>query len=107
MLSGPAGQGQGHQQIELNQGYGDGYTVFVVHGSGWPPGERITVRLAGRVSGDRPYVDLAGTFSYAINQAHEFFRGKIPPGSYTVMLTASGGEAAEVAFRVGRPPPVR
>ncbi len=106
-LPGPAGRGQGHQQIELYQGQGDGYTVFVVHGTGWPPGQRITVRLAGRASGDRPYVDLAGTFSYAINQAHEFFPGRIPPGSYTVVLTASGGEAAEVAFGVGRPPPVR
>ena len=102
-LSGPGGKGQGHQQIELNQGRGDGYTVFVVHGSGWPPGQRITVRLAGRVSIYRPYVDAGGMFNYAINQAQEFFRGRIPPGSYMVVLTASGGEAAEVQFRVDRP----
>jgi Protein kinase domain len=102
-ISGPAGGGKGHQQITLNQGRGDGYTVFVVHGNSWPPGQRITVRLAGRVSRDGPVVDLAGTFSYAINQAHEFFGGKIPPGSYTVVLTASGGEASEVSFHVGLP----
>jgi hypothetical protein len=106
-LSGPGGRGQGPQQVELNQGRGDGYTVFVVHGNGWPPGQRITVRLGNRVSADRPDVDLGGSFSYAINQAHEFFPGQIPPGSYTVVLTAPDGEAAEVAFQVDRPPAVR
>jgi hypothetical protein len=102
-LSGPGGKGQGQQQIEVSQDLGDGYTTFVVHGNGWPPGQRITVRLAGRMSIWQPHVDRAGMFSYAINQAQEFFRGKIPPGRYTVVLTASGGEAAEVTFRVDDP----
>jgi hypothetical protein len=85
----------------LNQPNGDGNTVFVVHGDGWVPGRRVMVRLVGKpVSPDRPVVDLAGTFSYAINQAHEFFSGKIPPGIYKVLVTAPGGEAAEVSFHV-------
>ena len=85
----------------LNQPNGDGNTVFVVHGDGWVPGRRVMVRLVGRrVSPDRPVVDAAGTFSYAINQAHEFFSGKIPPGIYKVLVTAPGGEAAEVSFRI-------
>ena len=100
-LPGPAGGRPRGQQIVLNQPNGDGNTVFVVHGHGWVPGRRIRVRLVGRrVSPDMPVVDSAGTFSYAINQAHEFFSGKIPPGIYKVLVTASGGEAAEVSFRV-------
>ena len=103
VLSGPANRHQRLPQIVLNQNRGDGYTVFVAHGGGWLPGQRITVRLVGGpVSPNMPVVDSAGTFSYAINQAHEFFRGKIPPGAYKVILRASGGEAAEVSFIVDR-----
>ncbi len=100
-LPGPGGGRPRGQQIVLNQPNGDGNTVFVVHGEGWVPGRRVMVRLVGRrASPDRPVVDLAGTFSYAINQAHEFFPSKIPPGIYKVLVTAPGGEAAEVSFRV-------
>jgi hypothetical protein len=75
--------------------------VFVVHGVGWRPGQAITVTLAGRrPSPERPIVDGAGTFSYAINQDHEFFPGGLPPGTYHVIVTASGGARAEATFTV-------
>src|ERR1039457_786978 len=55
--------------ILLNQDTGDGSTVFVLHGSGWIRGTRMTVAIVGRGdSPDRPTVDGRGTFNYAINQ---------------------------------------
>jgi Protein kinase domain len=95
----------GRPQIALYQRFGDGYTVFVLRGVGWVPRQRIMVALAGvRVSPMHPVVDSAGTFSYAINQDHEFFPGPLPPGTYHVVVTASGGARAVVSFVVQRPP---
>jgi serine/threonine protein kinase len=97
-------------QLCVSQPYGDGDTVYVVHGSGFTPGARITVRLVGvGVSPDRPVADAQGTFNYAIDQGHHFFRGAITPGAYTVVVTASDGQTASTSFLVnglasGRPP---
>jgi len=89
--------------VGVNQPYGDGNTVFVVHGQGWPVGARITVTLLGKgASPIQPTVDRAGTFSYAINQDHEFFRGGLPVGTYTVRVTDAHGDAAEASFLVQR-----
>lgn len=102
-------QSQAHNggpQLCLIQPYGDGNTVFVVHGSDFGPGAQITVRLVGRgVSPYRPVADRRGTFSYAIDQGHYFFPGAIPSGSYTVVATAPGGSSATASFRVNGPPP--
>jgi hypothetical protein len=95
----------GRPQIAPYQSLGDGNTVFVLHGQGWAPGQPVTVALAGRASPDHPIVDLAGTFSYAINQAHEFFSGPLPPGTYRVMVTTPDGAKAVASFVVRRPPP--
>jgi hypothetical protein len=98
---GAANQPTGPPEILVNQPTGDGYTVFVVHGSGWRPGTRITVQLAGRpVSPQTPFVDLAGSFNYAVNQQHEFFPGAIPPGDYRVVATAPGGPSKQASFTV-------
>jgi hypothetical protein len=98
-------QQAGRPQIALYQTTGDSHTVFVLHGVGWPPGRAVTVTLAGRgPSPDHPIVDNAGTFSYAINQDHEFFRGGLPPGTYHVIVTSSGGARAEATFAVHPPP---
>jgi hypothetical protein len=78
----------------------------VLHGVGWAPGQRVTVRLAGvGVSPEHPIVDRAGTFSYAINQAHEFFRDGLPLGTYHVLVTAPDGARAGASFVVQPPPP--
>ena len=91
----------GRPGIAMSQTSGDGYTDFVVQGRGWAPGRRVTIRLAGAgVSAVHPVIDSAGTFSYAINQDHEFFRGKLPPGHYRVIITAPGGERAAATFIV-------
>lgn len=92
--------------IVMLQPFGDGATVFLIHGTGWMPASRVTVALAGHgVSPVRPVVDRQGTFNYAINQAHEFFAGRIPAGEYQVVVTAPGGRRARARFEVSGPPP--
>jgi hypothetical protein len=105
-----ASQASAHQggrpQIAPYQRFGDGHTVFVVHGIGWPPGQAVTVALAGvHASPEHPIVDSAGTFSYAINQNHEFFSGPLPDGTYHVVVTGPGGARAVTSFVVQHPPP--
>jgi hypothetical protein len=98
-------------EICVSQPYGDGYTVYVIHGTGFPRFAPVTVELAGvGVSPDHPVTDLQGTFNYAIDQGHRFFHGPIPPGTYQVVAMASGGPRASASFRVnpaanGGPPP--
>jgi hypothetical protein len=93
--------------ILLNQGSGDASTVFVLHGSGWIPGRRMTVAMTGRgTSPDRPTVDQMGTFNYAINQNHEFYPGRMPPGWHEIVVTESGGGEARTSLRVVIPPPL-
>jgi hypothetical protein len=91
-------------QIGFYQSFGDGDTVFVLHGVGWTPGQLLTVTLVGvRTSPLHPVVDATGTFNYAINQGHEFFSGELPPRSYRVIVTASGGAKAAADFVVHPP----
>jgi serine/threonine protein kinase len=93
-------------QIAFYQSFGDSHTVFVLHGVGWAPGRTVTVALAGvGASPEHPIVDGAGTFSYAVNQAHEFFRGALPVGTYHVVVTTPGGARAVASFVVQHPPP--
>jgi Protein kinase domain len=90
----------GRPQVAPYQEFGDSNTVFVLHGEGWKPGEKITVALSGHPSPVHPIVDDAGTFNYAINQDHEFFRGGLPAGTYQVLVTAPGGARATASFTV-------
>jgi hypothetical protein len=96
-------------ELCVSQPYGDGDTVFIIHGTGFQPFVTVTVELAGvGVSPDHPVTDLQGTFNYAIDQGHRFFHEAIPPGTYRVMAMASGGHSASASFRVnsaaGGPP---
>jgi serine/threonine protein kinase len=85
----------------VTQPYGDGDTVFVLHGNGFVAFDRVTVKIVGvGVSRDRPLADLQGTFNYAIDQGHQFFRGSIPAGDYKVVVTGPGGRSARTSFRV-------
>jgi serine/threonine protein kinase len=93
-------------ELLVNQPYGDGNTVFVLHGSGWKPGQGVAVRLVGH--GASPYpptADATGTFNYAINEAHEFFPGQIPIGHYVVVVSQAGQGTMQVPFQVGGQPP--
>jgi hypothetical protein len=99
----PGTTSHGAPNVALNQPYGDPETTFVVHGGNWPPGQRLTVTLVGvAVSPIHPIADRTGTFNYAINQDHEFVRGGLPPGVYTVKVTDSAGASAKASFEVQR-----
>lgn len=91
-------------ELCVSQPYGDGDTVYVIRGSGFRPFTPVTVKLVGAgtsaVSPDRPVTDLRGTFNYAIDQGHRFFRTTIPPGVYQVVASAPGGHSANATFRV-------
>ncbi len=98
-LSAPSGT----PEVGVSQIQGDSHTVFVVHGQGWPPGRPVTVALAGvHASPEHPVPDDVGSFSYAINQDHEFFAGGLPLGTYEVVVTGPGGARAVVRFDVSR-----
>ena len=86
-----AARPDGRPVARLSQRFGDGDTAFIVRGAGWRPGSRITISLIGYgASPDHPIADAAGTFSYVINEAHEFFAGPLPPGAYRVLVRDSG-----------------
>ena len=81
-------------KLEMSQPYGDGDTVYVVHGSGFVPLTQVQVHLIGYgVASFRPTVDLKGTFNYAIDQGHVFFPGRSRPartGSWSPGRGAAG-----------------
>jgi len=96
---------KGRPAIELLQPNGDPDTVFLLHGTGWPPQTRVTVALAGHgTAAFRPAVDAVGTCNYAIGQGHDFFPGPIPVGIYRVVVTGAGGRRAAATFLVNPPP---
>ena len=66
----------------------------------------ITVSLAGvGRSPDSVFADATGSFNYAINQDHEFFRSGVPPGHYKVVVTGPDGTRAAASFVVNGLPP--
>ena len=102
----------------MGQPYGDPYTTFQVHGSGFVPATRVALSVQGH--GTIPpkydlYVDPKGTFNYTIDQQHIFFPpdGVIPVGTYHVTASdPASGQQATQKFIVdpaprGSPPPPR
>jgi hypothetical protein len=88
-------------KLVMGQPFGDGYTVYVVHGSGFVPLTQVQVDLIGHgVASFRPTVDQKGTFNYAIDQDHRFFPGAIPAGIYHVLVTGAEGLRATTTFQV-------
>ena len=74
----------------MGQPFGDGNTVFVVHGSGFVPLTQVTVEVIGHgFASFRPTADRMGTFNYAIDQGHMFLAGPIPAGTYHVLVTGA------------------
>ncbi len=105
-------------ELCVSQPYGDGDTVFIIHGTGFQRFTTVTVKLVGLgvspdqpvTSPDHPVTDLRGTFNYAVDQGHQFFSESIPPGSYEVVVTAPGEPNSTATFQVnpaasGGPPP--
>jgi Protein kinase domain len=107
---GPPGPGRalaasqsGPPTVAISQPTGDSDTSFIVRGQGWPPGKPVTIALVGvGRSPVHPEADLTGAFNYAINQDHEFFRGGLPAGVYTVRVTDAKGASAQARFEVQR-----
>jgi serine/threonine protein kinase len=99
----PPGQGPPpniHPALTMSQAQGTQSTVFVIQGSGWPPGQYVTISVTnGAASSNFIQIENDGTFSYPINQMHEFFSGKIPPGTYTAQAV-SGPNLASTTFTV-------
>ncbi len=103
-------------KLTLGQAYGDGNTGFQVHGSGFAPGTRVVVSIAGSGSTplrqvstppkDEPVTDPKGTFNYTIDQGHVFFPGEIPDGTYHVVArdARSRQQATSSEFRVAAAP---
>jgi hypothetical protein len=87
----------------MSQAFGDSRTGFVVFGGGWAPGSTVTIRLAGVAAPpEHTVTDSVGNFSYAINQDHEFFAGRLPVRAYRIVVTVPGGASASATFTVGR-----
>ena len=93
-------------KLVMGQLAGDGYTVYVVYGSGFVPLTQVQVHLIGHgVASFRPTVDQKGTFNYAIDQGRLFFSGAIPAGTYHVLVTGARGRRATATFQVHPPAP--
>ncbi len=93
-------------KLAMGQPFGDGNTVFVVHGSGFVPLTQVRVELIGHgFASFRPVADRMGTFNYAIDQGHVFFAGPIPVGIYHVLVTGARGRHASASFVVTNQPP--
>jgi serine/threonine protein kinase len=91
--------------ICVNQPFGDGDTVFVIHGSGFVPFTTVTVSVVGVGSSpDQPITDKEGTFNYAVDQGHRFFSGPMPPGHYEVVATTADGGKASITLTVNPDP---
>jgi serine/threonine protein kinase len=88
--------------LTMSQTQGTQSTVFVIHGTGWPPGRFVTISITGgKTSPDLVPISGDGTLTYRVNQQHEFFAGNIPPGTYQVQAV-SGPNSATTSFTVAR-----
>ncbi len=111
LVTSPPSDPSGRPLIVMTQPLGDPRTIFVIEGRGWLPGSHLTVALKTvslqgiRASPVHPPVDGVGSFNYAVNQDHEFFRDGLPPGLYTVVVTGPHRSRATAKFRVLGPPP--
>ncbi len=94
--------GQGSRPgVCVSQPYGDGSTVFFVHGAGFAADVTVSVSVTGlKAAPARPVTDSAGNFNYALNQDRHFFSGAIPVGTYTVTVVAPGDPRLTAKFQV-------
>jgi serine/threonine protein kinase len=93
-------------KLTMSQGIGEGTSGLEVHGSGFVPGTLVSVSLSGHgTSSWHPRADHYGTFDYTFDQGHLFFRGAMPAGDYTVVVTGSGHRQAKTTFDIVQSPP--
>ena len=95
---------RGIPAVEVSQLVGGPNTLFIISGQYWPPKTYLSITLEidgrSRTSWIHPQTGRSGSFSYAINQDHEFFRGSLFLGIYTVRVTAPSGRHAQARFEV-------
>jgi serine/threonine protein kinase len=109
-LGGPPPQGPppgaftevGGVRLAIQPPFGDPRTTFVLHGSGWPPDQSVTVGLVDVGVPTKTLVDSAGNFSYAVNAHHELIAGDLPDGRYRIRA-ALGARSEAVSFVIGPP----
>ena len=91
----------GAPELCVSQPWGDGNTVYIIHGTDFGPDALVTLTFSG-VPGLPVQVraDGTGMFSYAFDQGHHFFTGLIPTGTYKAVVTAPGDGNATASFRV-------
>jgi hypothetical protein len=85
----------------ISQPWGDGNTVYIIHGSDFGPNALLTLTLSGvHALPVQVKADYRGWFNYAIDQGHHFFTGPIPIGTYRAVVTAPGDGSTTASFRV-------
>ena len=86
----------------VSQPWGDGNTVFIIHGTDFAPNALVTLTLSGvhALPAAQVKADGTGMFNYAFDQGHHFFTGLIPTGTYKAVVTAPGDGGATISFRV-------
>jgi serine/threonine protein kinase len=100
----------------MNQSQGDPAADFIVEGQGFPPGQRLVVKLSevGPPPGNSPLLSTTSTFMPVTTASGAFqapirqlYSGSLPPGLVTVQVTAPGGSNIQTQFMVlppGAPP---
>ena len=85
----------------VSQPWGDGNTIYVIHGTDFGPDALLTITFSG-VHGLPVQVraDDRGWFNYAFDQGHHFFPGLIPTATYKAVVTAPGDGSTTASFRV-------
>ena len=80
--------------VTVRPAQGPSGTHFTVHGTGWAPGDTITVRYSGPVSSSRAstVADSAGRFTVTMTA------NGLVPGDYTVAASGSSGTSS-TSFR--------
>jgi Protein kinase domain len=100
----------GAPELCVSQPWGDGGTVYIIHGTGYAPDVLVTLTLRGtHVLPAQVRADDTGMFNYAVDQGHHFFPGLIPTGTYSAVVTAPGDASTTASFRVypaGSVPPL-
>ncbi len=86
----------------VSQPWGDGNTVFIIHGTDFAPNALVTLTVSGvhGLPAAQVKTDGRGWFNYAFDQGHHFFPGLIPTATYKAVAMTPGDGSTTVSFRV-------